>query len=143
MQSKKGEFNMSFGMIFSIFLIVIFLAFGFYAIKTFVKMQAEAQFNFFISDLQKDINATWQSGEERDWPVSYSVPTYIKGVCFEEGDFNLKIVSDESISNKRLYHLDITKMLTTENPFCIDKVDRRISLVLSLGQGETLITIKK
>ena len=82
--------KLSFGMIFSIILIVIFIAFAIYGVKRFLGMQDTVQVEKFKADLQNDIDKIWkanQGSQERE----YFVPKKIYEVCFvdDEGG-NLK-----------------------------------------------------
>ena len=58
---KKGQMKISFGMIFSIILIVVFIAVAVYAIIKFLDVQHTIQIESFKKDLQDDINDTWRS----------------------------------------------------------------------------------
>ena len=55
--------RLSFGMIFSIILIVIFLAFSVYAIKKFLGIQKTAQVSEFLNNIQTNINQMWRGSE--------------------------------------------------------------------------------
>ena len=63
---KKAQIKLSFGMIFSIILIIVFLAFAFYAIKVFLGIQNTAQIGKFISDLKSDVDRVWKSTESSE-----------------------------------------------------------------------------
>jgi len=80
-RGKNGQIKLSFGMIFSIILIIVFLAFAFYAIKTFLGIRDAAQTGKFINDLKSDIDRVWkstESSEERE----YVLPSKIDYICF-------------------------------------------------------------
>ena len=144
MNSKRGEFNLSFGMIFSIILIIMFLAFGFYGIKALLNMQKQAQLKLFINDFSDNVAELWQSREVNDWEREYTVPANIENICFEKGEFNLRInfKEDPSVSEK-IEHLNTAKILEQENPFCINRVNGKIYMILSLEEGEDLVVVKK
>ncbi len=48
--------KLSFGMIFSIILIIVFLSFAFYAIKIFLNMQTTMQVGKFVEELRNDVD---------------------------------------------------------------------------------------
>ena len=47
---KNGQATISFGMVFSIIMIIIFISFAFYAIQKFLDLQNSAQVGKFGSD---------------------------------------------------------------------------------------------
>ncbi len=149
MKNKSGELNLSFGMIFSIFLIIMFLAFGFYGIKEFLKFQAQTQISLFAEDLQNDVTELWQSGVETDWARDYTVSMEVTQVCFEKNTMGNLIINTKETAKlgtydrKNIDYIDLTKMIGDQNRFCIDNVKGKINVLLSLGEGETLVTIKK
>ena len=57
---KSGQMKLSFGMIFSIILIVAFVTFAVYAIITFLGVQEIAKVAIFRDNLQEDINKIWR-----------------------------------------------------------------------------------
>jgi hypothetical protein len=58
---KKAQMEISFGMIFSILLIVIFIAFAFFGIKKFLEVHNEILSKKFIDDVNADITKMWKS----------------------------------------------------------------------------------
>ena len=78
---KRGQFQLSFGMIFSIILIVAALVVAFYVISYFLNFQKCAQIGFFYKDLQGNVDDAWQSDLARE-SVSISMPSGIEEVCF-------------------------------------------------------------
>ena len=85
--TKRGQLNLSFGMIFSIILIIIFIIFAFYAIQKFLSWQNSAQIGKFKNDLQSDIDRIWQSSKGSQ-EKEYFLPTKIKYVCFADYEIN-------------------------------------------------------
>ena len=55
--------NISFGMIFSILLIVFFIAFAFYGIKKFLGFQDTIKIEKFLDDLQSDVDRVWRGSQ--------------------------------------------------------------------------------
>ena len=86
---RNGQVEMSFGMIFSIILIVIFLVVAFYAIKTFFNIQNSTKESLFVNDFQVDIDRIWKSTEGSD-KISYVLPSGISDVCFVDFDIEAK-----------------------------------------------------
>jgi hypothetical protein len=139
----KGQANISFGMIFSIILIIIFLAFGFYAIKKFIDLQQTIQIETFLKDLQNDVDKMWKSVQGSQ-EVSYTLPTKATAVCFQNDEFqNLKFVSVNPIPGKQINNLDILNTIKDENPLCIQNTKGKIKMRLTKDYGETLVTVSK
>ena len=140
-RGKRGQLEISFGMIFSIILIIIFLAFGFYAIKKFMDLQNSVQVEKFLSDFQNDVDKMWKSVQGSQ-SVTYSLPTKITSVCFQNDEFeNLKFTSKSIIRGRNIENIDIEKIIESKNPFCIPNVKGKLSLTLVKDYGETLVTI--
>ena len=75
--------KLSFGMIFSIILIVIFIGFAFFAIQKFLGIQNSVQVGKFSNDFQLDVDKIWkgsQGSEEKE----YFLPKKITFVCFTD-----------------------------------------------------------
>jgi hypothetical protein len=140
---KKGQANISFGMIFSIILIIIFLVFGFYAIKKFIDLQQTIQIEQFLKDFQNDVDKMWKSVQGSQ-EVSYTLPKKATAVCFENDEFqNLRFVSENPIPGKQINHLDIINTIGNSNSLCIENTDGKIKMRITKGYGETLITVSE
>lgn len=153
MRNKKGELNISFGMMFSIILIVAFLAFAFYAIKTFLNVQKTAQVAKFRDDLQKDIDEIWKSPQGIQ-KMSYTLPSKIEKVCFKNSElenlFFLPKNSVEGLISKNLEHIDLGRItglenapLESKNTFCLEAVNSKIEMILKKELNEELIMITR
>jgi len=144
-KNSKGQMNLSFGMIFSIILIIIFLVFGFYAIKKFVELQQEVQIEQFIEDFQNDVDKMWKSPQGSN-EVTYSLPTKITSICFindEKVYENLRFTSKNVIPGEKINNIDIGKITEEENPFCIENIDGKVGFIITKNYGETLVTVTK
>ena len=153
MRNKKGDLNISFGMIFSIILIVAFLAFAFYAIKTFLGVQKTAQAAIFRDDLQKDIDEIWKSPQGTQ-KMSYILPSKIEKVCFKNSElenlFFLPKNSVEGLEPKNINHIDLSRITSSENApleerntFCIETISGKIELILKKELNEELVMITR
>ncbi len=140
---KSGQLHLSFGMIFSVILIIVFLSFGFYAITKFIDFQRTIQIEKFLSDFQNDVNKMWK-GVQGSQEVTYSLPTKITSVCFEDDDFqNLAFTSKEIIKGDKIENIYIEKITENENPYCIQNTKGKISLTIVKDYGETLVRITR
>jgi len=139
---KRGQLDISFGMIFAIILIIVFLAAGFYAIKKVIELQQSVQVESFLSDFQDDVNAMWKSPKGSQ-NVEYTLPTKITSVCFTNDEFqNLEFTSSEIISGKLIENIDIVNITAVEDPYCIKSVKGKVSMTLLKNYGETLVKVK-
>ena len=140
---RKGAIELSFGMIFSIILIIAFIAFGFYAITKFLEMQKTIQIESFFSDFQNDVDSMWKSSYGNQ-PLSYPLPNKITAICFKNDEFqNLELISNEITRGEMIEHLDIEKTTKDESPFCIQTVKGKVNLKLVKEYGETLVTVER
>ena len=161
---RKGQMQISFGMIFSIILIIVFLAFAFYGIKVFLKTGDSAKAAKFIDELQGDLDRIWGSAVSSE-TIEYVVPGYADFVCFIDFD------SDASGGNRELYsdinesvdylnsnfvfypikyngyeyanlgHINLVQTTEEENPLCIRTNNGRVSIVLRKDYGENYATV--
>ena len=156
--SKSGQMKLSFGMIFSIILIIIFVAFAFYVISVILNWQKSLQAGTFLNELQHNVDKIWKStqgSQEED----YILPKSIQKVCivnfnskkvgvdellYDElkqayfGSENLvfyPIGSSKGIDSITLLHIDIQETTANANPFCFDNIDRKIKILLKMQSG--------
>ena len=135
MNKKRGQLHLSFGVIFSIVLIIIFLAFGFYAITKFIALQRTIEVQKFLQDFQEDVNKMWK-GTQGSQELTYSLPKKISSVCFEEDEFqNLEFISKEIFDGDKIENLNI------EERFCVENIEGKISFTIVKDYGETLVRI--
>jgi len=135
--------KLSFGMIFSIFLIIIFIAFAVYAITKFINLQKTIQMESFARDLQSDVNDMWNSprGSQEE---TYSLPNKVEAVCFTNNEFhNLMFRSSEILEENNIEHLDIVTITSGEDPYCIPNINGKVKLIISKDFNEDLVTITR
>ena len=60
---KRGQMKLSFGMIFSIILIIIFISFAFYAIQKFLSIQNSVQVGKFVNEFQQNVDKIWKGSQ--------------------------------------------------------------------------------
>lgn len=162
---KLGQMRLSFGMIFSIILIVVFLAFAIYAIIKFLDLQEGVQVGQLLNDLQNDVDKMWKSSQgsvEKD----YRIPSGVEYVCLV--DFNsqkrgdnqdkyddLKMafyefenlifypLGSSGVDSYNLKHVNISKITSVENPLCIQNVKGKIKMTIGMNPGDSLVSITK
>jgi hypothetical protein len=144
-KEKKGQLKLSFGMIFSIILIIIFLAFAIYAITKFLGLQDTLKIEGFFDDLQNDIDKVWK-GSQASIQIEYLLPKKIDAVCFTDNEYeNLFFQSESIIRGKKIEHIDILEITKNgkEDPFCIDNKNGKVKMIIKKDFGESLVTITK
>lgn len=141
---KKGaQLDISFGMIFSIILIIAFVAFAGYMIVKLVIPAGCVTTGLFKTDLQENIDRAWNS-EQTSFPLRLSLSTKVQSVCFVnltkpfKGGFRNEYDSFERYMYKGLNmffyptksacsdqlgfavkHIDLEKITSKSNPYCI------------------------
>jgi len=140
--NKTAQMKLSFGMIFSIFLIIIFLAFAIYAIIKFINLQHTIQIKIFKNDLQDDVKAIWLSSQEESREVEYYLPNKISAVCFTDEVENLYFESKKIILGDKIEHIDIEE-ITSGGDYCIENIEGKVSMTLVKDYGETLVKITR
>ena len=162
---KKGQLEISFGMIFSIILIIFFLAAAFYGIKTFLSFSDSAKAGQFFTDLQSDVTTIWQS-QFSSGQHNYTVPSGISLVCI--ADFNstargsnsglfislkeaytgtenlfLYPFKNNNFDAKQINYLNMQAITENENPYCIKTGNGQVSMIISKDYGQNLVTVER
>ncbi len=148
----RGQSQISFGMIFSIILIIVFVAFAIYGITKFLDIQKTAQIGKFKSDLQNDINNIWKSaGSSSSSEKTYYIPKSIKQVCFQnptsQNDENMFFIPTDKFKGSMIENINMAGTLSviTSGPrrLCIDNKNGKVSLMLKKEYNENSVTISK
>ena len=79
--NKRGSIEISFGMIFSIIIIIAIIGVAVYAITTFMDFGNSASIGLFYNDFQETVDEIWSSATTNKI-VSFSLPNSIEFVCF-------------------------------------------------------------
>lgn len=160
--------KLSFGMIFSIILIIIFLSFAFFAIKNFLSLGNSAQIAKFANNLQTDIDKAWK-GTKSSQEKEYVLPSKIEYVCFanysnypdsprgafaeyytrlhryydyNQNMFFYPVESAEGLNSKKIDNIDLAKITTENNPYCIKNDEGKIKILIEKKYGEALVTLR-
>ncbi len=155
----KAQVKLSFGMIFSIILIIFFIAFAFFAIQKFLGLKDTILVGKFADDIQSDVNKLWE-GEQGSQESEYALPKKIEYVCFanllepEQGAYENedfyeefgKYFTDENLffypvnsielNGLKIEHIDIGD----NNPICF-KNDGKIKIFLKKDFDEVLVSV--
>lgn len=163
MQKKRGQMQLSFGMIFSIILIIFFVAIAFYAIKVLLNTQNSIKNSNFKISLQDDVDKIWKSSKTSQ-ETEYILSSKIKKICFV--DFSIPATKNESLYNElkkyfsenenlflypissykessmHLKNIDLEKTTELGNPLCFDILNSKVRFILEKNLNESLVTIK-
>jgi len=165
---KRAQMNLSFGMIFSIILIIVFISFAFYAIGKFLDIQKSAKTGQFISNLESNVNQMWTSSQGSQ-ELEYSLPTSVDYVCFADfsggasksgpkqeiyGDLRFVHFEDENmffypvgssgaVDSAQIENIDVFEITKIENPYCITVAKGDVKLTIRKGINERLVTVTR
>ena len=166
--NKKAQINLSFGMIFSIILIIVFIAFAFYAIGKFLNIQKAAKTSQFIEALKTDVDRMWKSSQGSQ-QVNYSLPGSVDYLCFADlspgngkrgtnQNFydDLKFVYSEKnnmffypvgsaggVDATKIGNINLVEITAGENPYCIANVNGKIKLTIKKNINEPTVKITR
>ncbi|MEX0932532.1 MAG: hypothetical protein WDZ77_00315 [Candidatus Pacearchaeota archaeon] len=162
--NQKGQLKISFGTIFSIILIVIFISFAFYTIQKFLGVKNSIQLGKFSEDFQEDVNRVWNSAQGSE-KKSYFIPNGVRLVCFadylsnergensnlydefilsfynEENLFFYPRESAEGFDSIEIRNLNLDKITEINNPYCIENKNGVVILTIKKDFNENLVTI--
>ena len=140
--NKRGQdtMGMPFGIIFSVFLIVVFIVVAFIAVRYFLDIGDTSKIGMFYRDFQSAVDEAVKT-QSSDSVFKVNLPSGIKKVCF--GNLSAKITSADDydelrdyeiynantfllpttsagdLARKLINHLNITKITSVKNPYCI------------------------
>ncbi|MEM3074473.1 MAG: hypothetical protein QW727_00835 [Candidatus Pacearchaeota archaeon] len=160
---KRGQFQLGFGMIFSIILIIAFIIVAFIAFKAFFGVRCSTEQGRFIYELQNEIDRIWKgSGEDRikefkilgcdfDYVCFWdpNVPSRGNFRTFED-DFSI-FTGDEGNHNLYFYPRKKVEISSTlikhinmdfrENPVCFRNEENSVKIRLSKNIDEDLVRV--
>jgi len=153
--------GMPFGMIFAIILIVVFIVIAFIAVRGFITVGSTASVELFYSELQDAVSDAYQAQSSQK-PFKIDLPSGITHVCFanlslpargalEEyaeleffdvygaNTFLLPINKAEGSMYKSIDYLDVNKIISNRNPYCVS-VDQ--DLIIKKDFYDRLVTVE-
>ena len=137
---KKGQMKLSFGMIFSIILIIAFIVFAFFAIQKFFKIQDTVKKEKFFTNLETDVNKLWDGSRGKNL-VKYNLPTMaitVRKVCFiSDNERNVQLLLKEGRDERIIEHLKIN------NDICIVPENGKVEFYLVKDYGDPLVYVEK
>lgn len=162
--NKKADMNLSFGVIFSIILIAVFIFAAIYGINFFLNYSKCTQVGRFYDSLQREVSETFLSQSTTNKKFEINLPSSIKMVCFanlsesQRGSFSEEydLISDSysadanvfllpggnacNIPYKAIKRINLAEIIKDHNPYCVYSDD---VLILNKGIYQSSVTIKK
>lgn len=160
---KKGDFQISFGMIFSIILIIAFIAVAFYVIRVFLNMKNCGLIGRFYQEVQESVTNAYRSPATSQ-KISSTLPGSVDYVCVINLNQSSKgpksnIYDMLSLVNKNfviypktkctgfggidLSNINIQSITLNENPFCIDVQNGKVNLKVEKDIYEKSVRISR
>lgn len=142
--NKKGALELSFGMIFAILLIAVFLTFAFFGIKKVLVVQDLVKYRAFTEELQSDVNKIWKSAQASK-EVSYNnIPSKITEICFENKETRNLIFypRNSDFGPQTISNLNNLEMFAEKEEICFKKKDGTVTMTLSKEYSQNFVTIK-
>ncbi len=137
MKQKRGQLKISFGMIFSVILVILFLAFAFLAVQKFLNFQKDVTAKKFYEGLKNDVKKVWTSTQSSE-KVVYLIPRGTKQVCFKNEPYkNVYLYEEHPKPGEFIKHLKI------ENNFCISVLDGKVTFILEKNYGDSFVRVRK
>ncbi|MEK6871511.1 MAG: hypothetical protein AABX16_01265 [Nanoarchaeota archaeon] len=156
--------GISFGVIFSLILIIFFIGIAFIVIKHFLNLQNCTELGIFVNNFEADVKKTW--GSPIDSHVfKGTVPSSIEYVCFADLSRPIKgtyanVGDDLGLfegKNAQLFffptaqacdmpyhpieHLDMNVIIRRDNPYCVPVIEGVMKILIKKDSGEALVTI--
>jgi len=165
--NKRGQevMGMSFGVIFSIILIVFFIVIALIVIKAFLGQKDCAEMGIFLDRLKKDVKKAWNSNSGV-FEFKGNLPSKLDYVCFANVSGNPTIESDSKMwrrltlfkgKNANIFfyptekacempyhyvpHLDLEETLGSNNPLCFDVDKGKVVFEIQKKRGTGLVQI--
>ena len=159
LRGKRGAIDISFGMIFSLIIIIALIGVSFYAIRYFLNLQKCTEISLFYDEFQKEIDRAWNS-EITKKTFAGSLPGGIKAVCFYETNAagngkeyeelkdyfitkgNMFLYPPENACSqeaRKAKHVDLSEL----GWYCFPVRDREVNIPIEKGSFDALVRIKR
>ena len=161
-KNRRAQIQISFGMIFSIILIIAFIALAIYIIMVFLGWKTCTETGLFKQDLQEAIDNAWSRDMHKE-TFTKSLSGGIEKVCFvdlskaSKGNYK-EYYSDFELQGKgnlfffplkkacegqrsfNINHLNIDKITEQDNPYCMGD-NGKIEIKIEKEFNENLVNI--
>ncbi len=162
-RGKRGQVQLSFGMIFSIIIIIATLAVAGYIIVKFLNIGTEVSCGLYFNDLQEEIDrAYFAQGEIQD-VFNEKIPDGINSVCFGNSSQQLIDRNDEekfdefqfyskpgnnmffwprSVCNNREFSYSL-EHINADGFFCISVSNEKAGIKISKGKFDAFVKLTR
>ena len=161
---KRGQFELSFGFIFSVILIAVFIVVAVIAINAFLDIRCSAETGKFIQDLKVEVNRIW-TGAGYEGEKEFNINGCgIEFVCFyseslrergeysdfiedfkaytgEEGEHNLYFYPRDSVDIPSTFINHVNMSSFSKNPYCFENKDNKIKINFEKRVNEAIVRI--
>ena len=128
---KRGSMEISFGMIFSVIIIIAIIGVAVYAITTFLQVGEAAELSLFHQSLEKSVDDIWSSASSSRLFI-FSLPKTIESVCFGSLTTSSSIDYDRELKELKMYSSGFEQQTTNTflypaqkaGEFAFKKVDK-------------------
>ena len=164
-KNKRGMImGMSFGVIFSIILIIFFIMITFIAINAFLNTKDCAKIGIFLDSFQSNVDKAWNSQSD-DFKFKGSLPSKLDFICFYDMEDSLKGSYNEigfelgrykgtganfffyptgkacNIPRHIIKHVDLELITEKQNPSCIPLEKGIVNLRIKKGFNDRFVTV--
>ncbi len=162
---KRGQIKLSFGVIFSLFLIGVFVFVAFYVMMIIMDLGETVKTSMFIDDLQDKIDEYYNSAGGGKSEVSFELKKEkINFICFFNSSLELIGPYDEQYEEitKSHYKKDnfyfhprryadpnsatikhVKMNAFDENPYCVEKENGKFKFIVEKKQNEAKVKISR
>lgn len=164
---KKAQMQISFGAIFSVILIVIFIVVAFIVIRHFLDTENCVLIGNFYDKIAAEVDRVWKS-QESDEAFSAQLPQSIEYVCFADMELSETGNNEEiksvyvklrknilpghnlflyppnkacNMASTEIKNINLQEITKSKNPYCI-QTDGKINLRLIKDRFESYVMIK-
>lgn len=141
LQNQKAQTEISFGMIFSIILVIVFIVFAIYGVTKFLNLQKCVQTQSFFNNLQKDVDKLWYGGGSQTF--NYTLPPKVGLICFKtDGNVELRDINGglAQLSGATCVKFKKINNINTKE-FCVKKINGKFTIKMTKSPTESLVTL--
>src|SRR3989344_971308 len=128
---KRGSMEISFGMIFSVIIIIAIIGVAVYAITTFLHVGKTAELSLFYKNFEDSIEDIWSSASSSR-VFSFSLPKTIESVCFGSLTTSSSAQYNQELKDLKMYSSGFEQQntntflypATNAGEFAFKKVDK-------------------
>ena len=160
---KRGQIQISFGMIISIIIVGVTVAVAGYLIYQFLSFRDCSTIGLYYDSLQKEVTRVYRGQGTENYPFSGSLPSSVQYVCF--GDLSKSplladkarydffkntiksgknaFIYPQTTSCGASYLTKNIQYISTEQFFCVQVKDGKVGVKLSKGLYDPLVKLTK